>query len=520
MTIRQCAPLSLVSALCLVFACLATRPSGAEVASTPVFHPRLQTGRAPGPIAVDGRLDDPGWAGAGTVTNFVERAPGENTPPLVETAAMLTYDEHNLYVAFRCQDDPASVRATMCQRDLYDGDDAVGLVLDTFGEATWAYEFFVNPYGIQRDLMWTNIQGEDQGFDMVWHSAARITDDGYTVEMAIPLAGMRFPEREVQSWRLDFYRAHPRDSDRRYTWAAYDRNEQCWPCQWGSVEGITGIRPGKGLEILPSFIAYQSSRINNPQDADSGLNVEDAKGEPSLGFKLSPSSAVTVEGALNPDFSQIEADADQIDVNSTIVQRFPEKRPFFQEGNDLFRTMFNSFYTRMVNDPELAAKGTARWDRTSVAILSARDENSPYIVPTEERSYSAPQGRSTVNVVRGLHSLGNNSQIGVMATDRRYDDGGSGTILSADANIRLGSAYSWATQYVYSFTEEPTGYNVDRSEEGDPDETFASGEHTVDLDGESYSGAALITEVRHNSRTWNFTLDYNTVSPTYRTQTG
>ena len=102
----------------------------------------------------------------------------------------------------------------------------------------------------------------------------------------------------------------------------------------------------------------------------------------------------------------------------------------------------------------------------------------------------------------------------------RYDDGGWGTILSADANIRLGSAYSWATQYVYSLTEEPVGVNVDGSEPGDPEETFAGGRHTVDLDGESYSGAALITELRRNSRAWNFTLDYNTVSPTYRTQTG
>jgi len=481
---------------------------------TPVFQPRLLTEKAVAEIEIDGKLDDAGWGTAGKAINFVERFPGENTVPLAATYALLTYDDHNLYVAFECLDDPGAIRATMCQRDQYSNDDAVGFLLDTFGEATWAYEFFVNPYGIQKDLMWTNVQGEDRGFDLVWHSAARITDTGYSVEMAIPLAGLRFPNRDVQNWRVDFWRIHPRESNHQYSWSATDRNEQCFPCQWGSVEGVAGISPGKGLEILPSFIGYQTSEIADDLDPDSGLDNNDFMGEASLGAKYSLSSDVTLEGTMNPDFSQIEADADQIDVNTTIVQRFPERRPFFQEGNDLFRTMFNSFYTRMVSAPELAAKSTARWDRTSLAFMLARDEFSPYIIPTEERSYSAAPGKSTVNVLRGLHSLGNNSHAGVMITDRRYDGGGSGTILSGDADIRLSSTYSWLGQFVRSETEEPDGIAISE------DETFANGKYTVDLDGESYSGNAFITELRRRSRHWNFTLDYNEVSPTYRTQTG
>lgn len=493
----------------------------ADASGPPLLTPPdLQASRAPGAVTVDGRLGDPGWSGARSVTRFLETSPGQNLQPGVETRAWLTFDDQNLYVAFECIDDPSRLRATMCQRDLYDRDDAVGLLLDTFGDATWAYEFFVNPYGIQKDIIWTSVQGEDPGFDMVWESAGRITPDGFIVEMAIPFSGMRFPDQAEQTWRLDFNRVHPRESDRRYTWSPRDPEDQCWPCQWGTVTGITGVEPGKGYEILPSFIAYRSSSIRSVDDPDSGLENQDLKGEPSLGFKFSPTSEVTVEGAVNPDFSQIEADADQIDVNSTILQRYPEKRPFFQEGNDLFRTMFNSFYTRMVNDPELAAKGTVRIDGTSIAALSARDEHSPYVVPAEERSYSASPGRSTVNVLRGLHSLGNNNQLGFMVTDRRYDHGGSGTILSADANVRLGRSYSWATQYVYSFTEEPEGFNIDGSTEGEDDVTFDRGRHTLDLDGESYSGAALITELRRRARNWSFTLDYNTVSPTYRTQTG
>lgn len=498
----------------LVFASWPLLFAAAAAAFTPTSRPHLQAARAAGPIAVDGRLDDPGWATAGKATGFAERFPGDGTEPPVLTEAWLTYDDQNLYVAFVCRDDPALLRATMSQRDLYGNDDEVGLLLDTFGEGTWAYFFFVNPYGVQKDAMWTSVHGRADGFDMVWHADAQVQPDGWTAEIAVPLAGLRFPDRPEQQWRLDFWRGHPRETGRQYAWCAYDRNEQCLPCQWGTVGGVTGLEPGKGLELLPSVIGYQTAAIADPLDPESGLAVDDFQGEPSLSAKFAPSSSVTLEAALNPDFSQIESDADQIDVNSTIVQQYPERRPFFQEGNDLFRTMFNSFYTRMVNDPEVAAKGTARWDRTSLAWTFARDEHSPYIIPLEERSRFVAMGRSTVNVARLLHSFKPGSQGGLMVTDRRYDGGGSGTILSADANIRLTRTLSWASQVIHSLTDEPDGHAVS------PGATFAGGDHTVALDGETFGGGALITELRRRARHWNFTLDYNHVSPTYRTQTG
>ncbi len=486
-------------------------PVSANPSFEPVFNPALVTVKATETIKIDGNLDDSEWQRAGRAVNFVERSPGENTRPSVATEAFITYDEDNLYVAFVCADNPDDIRATMCQRDQFNGDDAVGLMIDTYGEATWAYQFYVNPYGIQRDLMWTNVQGEDSGFDLIWHSAAEITETGYTVEMAIPFASMRFPSNDVQNWKIDFRRDHPRDSYREYSWAANDRNEQCFPCQWGTVEGIAGIQPGRGLEILPAFVSSQSGELNT---LSGSMDNGDIMGEPSLGAKYNLSSDVTVEASLNPDFSQIEADAGQIDVNSTIALFYPERRPFFQEGSDLFRTMFNSFYTRMVNDPQVAAKGTARWDKTSLAYMMARDENSLYIIPTREGSVNALPGKSTVNVVRGLHSVGNNSQVGFMATDRRYDAGGSGTILSGDANIRLSRQFSWVGQFVYSRTEEPDDIEVA------PGMTFDDDKHTVDLDGESYTGTAFVTELRMRSRNVMFTIDYNQLTPTYQTQTG
>jgi len=484
----------------------------------PVFNPKLDISRAVSEIKVDGRLDDAAWQSAARVTDFVERFPGDNIEPQVRTEAMVTYDDDHLYVAFVCVDDPSSIRATMCQRDLYSGDDEVIFLLDTYGEAAWAYEFQVNPYGVQKDYLWTKTRGDDRGFDLIWESAAHINDSGYTVEMAIPFSSMRFPSNDVQTWRMDFMRAHPRESYRQYSWSPNTHDDQCWPCQWGTVSGIAGVRPGKGVEVLPAFV---SSQAGEWQSDSAGFVNEDIMGEPSVGAKYSISSDVTAELTLNPDFSQIEADAAQIDVNSTVALFYPERRPFFQEGSDLFITLFNSFYTRMVNDPTFAAKTTARWSKFSVAYTLARDENSPYSIPVEERGWTPIIGNSTVNVVRGLGNVGNGSTVGFLLSHRDYQYDGTGAILAADGEFRLNRNYSFVGQAIASHTKEPVITDPALADKyGLPSGTFDDGSYTVDLDGETYWGTAFITEFRRRSRHWNFTIDYNQLTPTYRTQIG
>ncbi|MCP4580548.1 MAG: carbohydrate binding family 9 domain-containing protein [candidate division Zixibacteria bacterium] len=502
---------SIIVAMLVVYSSVLATPS-----FTPVFNPELKISKTSEAIKIDGKIDEAVWKTASRADNFVERRPGDKTKPDVETEAYITYDDDKLYVAFICYDDPSSIRATMCQRDRFYGDDAVGLMVDTYGDAAWAYEFFVNPYGVQMDFLWSSITGEDRGYDMIWESAAQINQSGYQVEMAIPFASMRFPSDDVQKWKVDFGRNRPRETEYRYNWAAYDRDEQCWPCQWGSVDGISNVQPGKGLEIMPTVIANQSGSLADYDNPDSPFDNSDPNAEVSLGGKYSINSNFTLEASYNPDFSQIEADAAQIDVNSTIALFYPERRPFFQEGSDIFRTIFNAFYTRTVNDPQFAAKLTGRVNRFSIGFLSAHDENTPYMIPLSESGSIVNTGKSYVNVLRATRTFGEDSQLGMILTDRRFDGGGSGTVAGIDGSIRLADNYRVVGQYVTSHTIEQDDSVLSEG----LDDTFDDDKYTAAFDGESFSGDAFITQLRRRARNWNFTIDYNQVAPAYRTETG
>jgi hypothetical protein len=481
------------------------------------FRPTFRADKTSNTAKIDGELNDSTWRTASRITSFVERYPGDNTKPETPTEVLVTYDKEKLYVAFICHDDPATIRATMCQRDQFGGDDAVEVLIDTYGQAAWAYEFFVNPYGVQKDRLWSSVAGEDGGFDLIWVSAAKVTDSGYQAELAIPFASLRFPDQDAQVWRVDFWRIRPRESFHQYSWAAYNRNEQCFPCQWGTVEGIAGVRPGRGFELLPSLVAHQSGSLERPVNMHSRFDNGDIMGQSSLGAKYSLASDMTVEATYNPDFSQIESDAAQVDVNTTIALLYPERRPFFQEGADVFRTLFNSFYTRTVNDPQYAVKLVSRKPGFTLGFMSAQDENTPYMVPLEESSELINTGRSWVNALRGSRTVGESSQLGFILTDRRLEGGGYGTILAADGNIRLTKTLSVDGQFLSSFTGEPDKAGASADLEG---VSVDQGKRTAVFDGESFHGNAFISRLKRSARHWGFVVDYNQVEPSYRTQTG
>jgi len=504
--------------MCLVFAATALAASAAaaeEKPFVPVFHPELRISRAAGPIRIDGEIGDPGWRGAAKADNFVEHNPGNQTKPAVDTEVLIAYDDDNLYVAWLCYDDPKKVRASFCERDQMFSGDYVILCIDTYGEATHAYEIAANPYGIPGDLLFSSAYGEDGGYDMIFQSAGRITGDGWVVEMAIPFASLRFPDREEQVWRVDFWRNRPRECRYQYSWAAYNRDDECWPCQWGTITGISGIKPSAGFEILPAVVAHQAGSL----DGDGGFENGGVKGDAGLGVKLNVNSELSAEATINPDFSQVETDAAQIDVNSTFALFYPEKRPFFQEGSDLFNTYYSAVYTRSINDPIAAGKLTWRNGSNSVAFLSARDEHSVIILPFEESSAFVENGKSYSNILRARRDLGKQAHVGLLATNRIFDGGGMGSLASVDGQIRLSKSNSFRFQLIASHTEEvdnlalvpDSSFNATR---------FAAGDHTAGLDGERFWGHALAVGASRNTRNYGVSLHYYEMSPTFRADNG
>ena len=493
--------------------------SQADEKYQPVYKPTLQVSRKAGSVKIDGQLDDPGWAGAARADNFAEHNPGDQTKPPVDTEAFITYDDEHLYVAFICYDDPKDIRASFCEREGIYSDDYIVLCIDTYDEATWAYELAVNPHGIQGDVLWSRSGGEDVGFDVIFESAGKITDGGYQVEMAIPFSSLRFPNRPVQTWKMDFWRNHPRDDRGQYSWAAYDRDDPCWPCQWGTVTGIENVQPGKGFEILPSLIGFQSGDLDGDGTVEAPYTFQndDLDGEISIGAKYSLASDVTTELTYNPDFSQVEADPAQIDVNTNLALWYDERRPFFQEGSDLFRTWSNTIYTRSINDPQFAGKLTARFDGTSIAYLAALDENSPVILPLEESSSVLLAGKSFSNILRARKNLGEDTYLGTIITDRRLDGGGSGTVLSADGEIRFSQNFRFQWQAAASHTEElnDTSLTSDLS-----DKYIDAKTYTAAFDGESFWGTALIGNLKERHRHFNLDLTYVQLSPTFRLDNG
>jgi len=520
-----------------IFPILANSPESVE----PNFNPALHISPVEEGIKVDGDLSDSGWRGAARATGFVEVDPGDNTAPDVRSAALMTYDESRLYIALIAWDDPLQIRASMSDRDAIFRDDYFGILLDTYGDYAWGYEIFVNPLGIQGDLRIHSDGNEDISLDLVFESEGIVTDSGYQVEMAIPFASLRFPDRPEQTWRLNFWRDRQRDNRYKYSWNAQDRDNACFICQWGTLTGISNVKPGSNLDILPNVVSYQSGAMGNRSVPDSEFDRDNPDAEFSLNARYGLSTNSSVELTVNPDFSQVESDAGQIDVNETFALYFPERRPFFQEGSDLYRSYFNIIHTRTVNDPILAGKFTGQFGRNSVACLLARDQNSPLIVPLRERSESAPLDGSVVTILRGRRTFGQDSYVGFVLTDRRTDadeqvdtlyeevddttwsrlvdtvhySAGSGTTFGIDGRVRLNRNYQTSFMVLGSHTAELEGENLIRT-----DELFDYGKHTVAMDGESFGGHAVYLALSRGGRYWDLTLDYQSVSPTFRTDNG
>lgn len=422
---------------------------------------QFEVTRAATPVKIDGVLDEEAWKTATVVDLPYEWFPGDNTTPPVKTEALITYDGDNLYVAFRCQDpDPKAIRAHLMDRDAtatFVQDDHVGFSVDTFNDERRAFQFRVNPLGVQVDGVFSEIDGaEDFSWDAIWSSAARTTADGWVAEIAVPFRQLRFPRTAApQTWGFDIFRNYPRNVRHRISSRFTDRAKDCTLCQENKVTGFQGIAPGRNLEFDPTLTGLRSDTLDDFPDGH--LKKDQSKVDPGLTVRWGITPNATLDAAINPDFSQVEADVAQLAINTRFALFYPEKRPFFLEGADLFLTPLQAVFTRTVADPNWGAKLNLKEGKDALGVFVAEDSLNNLIIPSNQgSSFAFLDDNVDSGVVRYRRDVGTRSALGLLYTDRegRGDDYHN-RMGGLDGFIRLTPSDTIRAQYLRSDTQYP-----------------------------------------------------------------
>ena len=434
------------------------------------------------PPTIDGKLDDEIWKSAVVLKDFYQVQPGDNIAPSKPTEVLLGYDAKFIYVAFHCYDEPDKVRATIPKRDNIWNDDYVGILFDTFNDGRKAYEFDFSPLGIQADGIWTDGQGEDFNPDIIMESKGVVTSDGWTVEAAIPFKSLRYVAGKDKLWGAHFWRRIKRINNELDMWMPLNRDISSWLAQEGHLAGLEGISTERTLELIPSLTLSETGKrkatLSPAQLAagmlDPGRMVnEPIKFDPGLTGKYSITPNMTLDFAVNPDFAQVESDQLVVTANQRFPIFFPEKRPFFLEGVDIFNTAIAAVHTRTIIDPDFAVKLTGKIDRNTFGLMVASD-NGPGNFSPEEQLTANPRligKNASIGVLRLKHDIGKkDSFIGFLGTYRRFVDvynelGGVDTRLRVNKQTTF-SAQALVTHSRRNFFYPDQGGSFDRAENG------------------------------------------------------
>lgn len=451
---------------------------------------------ADAPIRIDAHLDEAAWSAATPIAVGYEWYPADNTAAPVATEVLVTYDDRNLYVAFRAKDpQPARIRARFQERDAGTEDDLVGFYIDPFNDDRRAYQFRVNPLGVQIDAINSDVEGtEDFSWDGIWDSAGMITSDGYIVEIAVPLQQLRIPSRGgSQTWGFLAFREWPRDVQHRLRSAPTDADRNCLVCQFHDLHGFATKASGRGIEITPTLTGS-----NNDPDVDDDRAVDAGV---SARWAITPGTSLAA--TINPDFSQVEADAAQLDVNTRFALFFPERRPFFVEGADFFETRLPLVFTRTIADPSAGLKLTGKSGPHLYGALFTSDEITNILIPGDESSdFAFLDSSSTSAFGRYRAELGKSATVGGLLTSRRGDDY-ENTVLAIDGYRRVTEQDNVRVQLAGSRTKYP-GFLA--TEFDQPDDSF--------------TGHALRASYSHSDKNWEYDADYAELSPEFRADSG
>ena len=413
--------------------------------------------RLTGTITIDGDASEAAWESAPAIDGFVEYFRGDNTAPPARTIGRIAYDDDAVYVAFLAEDPrPSEIRAPLVDRDKVLGDqDYVAVLLDPLNDRRSGVAFRVNPRGVQGDSVVNDATGEeDFSPDFFYQAVALRTPTGWSAEMRIPLSSLRYPSTDPQKWGVILMRNYPRDY--RYIMAntPIPKSSNCFLCHAAELSGFAGLPSGGHFTIAPYSTANVRDRFLG--DANRRLPEANRRFDSDLGvdFKWSPSTRLTLDATLNPDFSQIESDVPQIEVNNRFALSFAEKRTFFLEGTDLLATPILAAYTRSFTSPAWGMRATGNSGSSSYTFLVAEDRGGgAVILPGQQGSELVPQDfRSLVGLGRLRRSFGD-SFAGVMVSARETEGGGHNRLIGPDFQWKRNATDRVFGQLLVSDTE-------------------------------------------------------------------
>lgn len=425
------------------------------------------------------------------ITEFIQQRPRDGQPTTQRTEAYIGYDDKNLYISFVAFDDePHKIRARLDRRENAFDDDFVEVTLDTYHDRRRGYMFWSNPLGVQAEGIWTEEEGEpDWSFDTIWHSHAQRTPQGYVVLMEIPFKSLRFKALDEQLWSITLLRVIQRKNEWSY-WPHVSARKEGRLSQAQDLNGLRQIAPGRSIQLIP----YGSFRRFRALDETTNPNrprfIHDTQFDGGLDAKLVLKDNFVLDVTVNPDFSQVESDQPQITANQRFEVFFPERRPFFLENSDFFRTPLNLVFTRRIADPQFGARLTGKAGPYAIAALVMDDQ-----APGRQVAANDPQQdkRALFTIARVRRDILNQSNIGVLYTGREFQDSYN-RVGGVDGRLKINQNWVAGYQAVASKTRA--------------------------LDGSELSGPAISAYIYRSGRQFNYSLDYEDISPDFRTQAG
>ena len=515
-------------------------PGGGGFVPTRQQRPIATVARTSTPPRIDGRLDDAVWETATHLTDFIQIAPVEGAPGTERTEVWIAYDSDHLYFAFYAHyTDPGVMRVNRSDREEIRGDDRMSVLFDPFLDQQRAYQFEVNGYGVQADSL-VNADGStgfsrssasssvlrgsgggsrrgggsgmsrsgqfgirgDDSWNALFDTGGQIVADGWTAEMRIPFKSLRYPSRPSEQehrWGFQITRII-RDKSEAQSWAPISRGVAGQLTQFGLLTGMADLSRSRNLEFLPELTGLGFGSLDTTTGA---FNTNDPLGDLGLGVKYGLTPNLTADITYNPDFSQIESDRPQIETNQRFDLFYPEQRPFFLEGQEIFQTAtpLTLVHTRTIVDPRFGGKLTGKVGQTTIGVVVANDEKAGCLDGPD----AARCGETAQTLLgRARYDFYAESYLGAIATAREFGDEYN-RVGGVDGRFRLGRTHSVSFLAAASETRDTT-LGLLTGEDG---ETKAFG-----------SGRAFEADFSKEGRNLSYNISHSSIDRDFATGSG